>query len=66
MSYISPTIKIDISHTLAVTENISMGESCSLTELDTLKHLLQEFRDIFSWSYYGDAWPRSYHCRTPY
>lgn len=38
---ISPTIKTDISCTLGVIVNISIGESYSLIELADLKHLFQ-------------------------
>lgn len=51
MANISPSIQIDISHNPRVTENISVGASCSPTELTDLKHLFQEFQDIFAWSY---------------
>lgn len=48
MENISPTIKIDISHSLGVNENISVGESCSLTKLTHLKHLFEGFRYILA------------------
>lgn len=51
MVNISPSIHINISHTLRVTENINVGESYSPTEVEELKHLFQEFRDIFAMTY---------------
>lgn len=47
MANISPTIKMDISCTLGVMENISVGEFFSLTESVNPKHLFEEFRYTF-------------------
>lgn len=51
MANISPTIQIDISLIDRVIENIGVGAPCSPTEIRDIKHLFQEFRDIFAWSY---------------
>ena len=51
MANISPTIKIDISTNSEIIEEIMLGASCSLEEVDSYTALFQEFRDIFSWSY---------------
>jgi len=48
---ISTTIPIDISVKLGITENIHIGYSYSLEEIQTYKSLFQEFRDICAWSY---------------
>jgi len=48
---ISTTIPVDISMKPGITENIHIGASCSLEEIQTYKTLFQEFHDIFSWSY---------------
>lgn len=44
-------IPIDISVKPGITENIHIGASCSITEINMYKALFQEFCDIFSWSY---------------
>jgi hypothetical protein len=51
LSNISPTIPLDISIKLGVSENVHIGASCSTDEVVTYKSLFQEFRDIFAWSY---------------
>ena len=51
MANISPTIKVDISTNFEIVEEIMLGESCSLEEVDAYIALFQEFRDIFAWSY---------------
>ena len=51
MANISPTIKINISTNPEIVEEIMLGASCSLEEVTAYKALLQEFRDIFAWSY---------------
>ena len=51
MANISPTLKIGISRTPVVTENISVGGSYLSTKVEELKLLFQEFHDIFAWSY---------------
>ena len=51
MANIFPTIKINISTSLEVVEEIMLGESCSMEEVASYKALFQEFHDIFSWSY---------------
>src|SRR5713226_5032165 len=51
MANISPTIKIDISTNSEIVEEIMLGESCSLEEVDAYTALFQEFYDIFDWSY---------------
>jgi hypothetical protein len=48
---ISPTIPLDISIKPAIVENVHIGASCPLDEIQTYKPLFQEFHDIFSWSY---------------
>jgi hypothetical protein len=51
MASISPTIKIDISHTLGKVENVNIGVNCSPKEIMIYTELFKEFRDIFSCSY---------------
>ena len=51
MANISPTIKIDISTNSKIIEEIMLGASCSLEEVDAYTALFQEFYDIFAWSY---------------
>lgn len=51
MANISPTIHINISHVPRAIKNISVGGSWSPIEITDLKHLFQEFWDIFAWSY---------------
>lgn len=41
------TISIDISVKTRVVENIHVGSSCAIKEIQTYKALFQEFRDIF-------------------
>ena len=48
---ISTMIYIDISVKERIIENIPLGASCSVEEIQAYKALFQEFRDIFSWSY---------------
>ena len=48
MLNISPTIKINISTNSEIVEEIMMGASCSLEEVDAYKSLFQEFYDIFA------------------
>jgi hypothetical protein len=48
---ISPTIPLDISIKPRVVENVHIGASCSVDEVQIYKSLFQEFRDVFSWSY---------------
>ena len=51
MANISPTVKISTSTNPEIVEEIMLGASCSLEEVDVYKALFQEFRDIFAWSY---------------
>ena len=51
MANISPTIKVDISTNSEIVEEIMLGASYSLEEVDASTALFQEFHDIFSWSY---------------
>ena len=51
MANISPTIKIDISNNSEIIEEIMLGASFSLEEVDAYTALFQEFCDIFTWSY---------------
>jgi hypothetical protein len=51
LSNISPTIPLDISIKHGIVENVHIGASCSHDKVVTYKSLLQEFCDIFSWSY---------------
>ena len=51
MANISPTIKISISTNPKIVEEIMLGASCSLEEVDSYKALFQEFSDIFARSY---------------
>ena len=51
MANIFPTIKIDISTNSEIVEEIMLGASCSLEEVDAYTTLFQEFHDIFTWSY---------------
>jgi hypothetical protein len=51
MANISPTVKIHISIKPRIMEEITIGAACSPEELTTYKSLLQEYQDIFSWSY---------------
>ena len=51
MDNISLAIHINISCTLGVTKNISVGPSCSPTKVEDIKQIFKEFRDIFTWSY---------------
>lgn len=48
---ISTIVPIDISVKPGIVENIHIGTSCTIEEINTYKALFQEFRDIFSWSY---------------
>jgi hypothetical protein len=48
---ISPTIPLDISIKPEIVENVDIGSSCSLDEIQTYKALFQEFCDVFSWIY---------------
>ena len=52
MVNISPTIKIDISTNSDIVEEIMLGASCSLKEVNAYTALFQEFREIFSWLRY--------------
>jgi len=47
----SPTIKVNISKTLGIEENIMLGVSYSLEEVDSYEEFFQEFLDIFYWLY---------------
>jgi hypothetical protein len=51
MSNISPTIKIDISIKSGVSEEITIGATCSFEEIIAYKDFFQEYQEIFSWSY---------------
>ena len=51
MVNISPTIKINISTNSEIVEEIMLGASFSLEEVDAYTALFQEFNDIFTWSY---------------
>jgi hypothetical protein len=51
LANISPTIKINISITSGIVEEIIIGAACTPEEITTYKSLFQEFRDIFAWSY---------------
>jgi len=53
MENTSPTIKVNISQTLGVKENILLGEICSLKEFSSYKYAFQKLRDIFAWSYFN-------------
>jgi hypothetical protein len=48
---ISPTIKVNISVTPGVKENILLGENYFPKKLVAYKVLFQEFQDVFAWSY---------------
>lgn len=48
---ISATIPIDISINRGISENIHIGASCSIDEINMYKTLFQEFCDIFAWTY---------------
>lgn len=48
---ISTTVPIDISDKHGVIENIHIGASCTIDEINTYKTLFQESCEIFSWSY---------------
>ena len=48
---ISATIPIEISIKPRIIENIHIGVSCSIEEINIYKALFEEFRDIFAWSY---------------
>jgi hypothetical protein len=43
MANISPTIKVDISVTIGIQEDILLGVACSLEEVVAYKDLFQEF-----------------------
>jgi hypothetical protein len=47
----SPTIKVNISKTLGIEENIMLGVSYSLEEVDSYEEFFQEFWYIFDWLY---------------
>jgi hypothetical protein len=51
MANIPPTIKIDISITNGVIEEITIGAACTPEEIKAYKALFQTYRDIFAWSY---------------
>jgi len=51
MANISPTIKVDISVTTGVTENILLGGAYSPKEVAAYKPLFEEFLGVFTWSY---------------
>ena len=51
MSNIEETIAINISTKIDVVENIHVGKTCSLSELEIYYALFHEFRDVFAWSY---------------
>jgi hypothetical protein len=51
MANISPTIKIDISIKNGVVEEITISATCTPQEITAYKSLLQEYQDIFAWSY---------------
>ena len=51
MGNISPTIPLDILIKPGIVENVHIGASYSLDEIQTYKALFQELCDIFSWSY---------------
>ena len=48
---ISTTVPIYISVKPGIIENINLGASYTMGEINTYNALFQEFRDIFSWSY---------------
>jgi hypothetical protein len=48
LSNISPTIPLDISIKPGVVENVHIGASCSVDEVQNYKSVFQEFRDAFS------------------
>jgi len=48
---ISTNISIDISVKTIIIENIHIGASCPVEEIQMYKALFQEFHDIFAWSY---------------
>ena len=51
MGNISTNFPIDITVKPGVFENIHIGASCTMDEINTYKALFQEFCDIFAWSY---------------
>ena len=48
---ISAMVPLDISVKPEIVENIHIGASCTLEEIQEYTTLFQEFRDIFSWLY---------------
>ena len=48
---ISTIFSIDILVKPRILENIHIGASCTIEDINTYKSLFQEFRDIFAWSY---------------
>ena len=51
LANISVTMSIDISVKPGIVENIQLGKSCSLAEIEAYTALFKEFRDVFAWSY---------------
>ena len=51
MGNIMQTIPIDISVKPRVVDNIHIGVTCTLEEIQLYTNLFREFRDTFSWSY---------------
>ena len=51
LAKISTTVPIDILVKPGIIENIHIGASCTLDEIQAYKALFQEFCDIFAWSY---------------
>ena len=51
LANISVTVSIDISIKPGVVENIQLGQSYSLAEIEAYTALFKEFRDVFSWTY---------------
>ena len=51
MENIYPTIMIDISRTSSKIENVYIGVDCSPEEYHIYIDLLNQFWDVFTWSY---------------
>ena len=64
MGNISPTIKINISTSPDIVEEIMLRASCSSEEVTSYKELFQELCDIFSWSYKLDPSIVEHHIDT--
>jgi hypothetical protein len=51
MATIAETIPINISRNPGIVENVFIGADCSPEEIQIYTDILQEFRDVFAWSY---------------